>query len=77
MWYTLNTCTYTVDVCTQYMCTCRWLGGTTSPALCHPKDMLFDGGRLPTHRAKRLIMKPQKSDNMWAASVMMARLLAK
>ena len=50
---------------------------TYTPARCHPKDIRFEGGLLPTQMARREMRKPAKSDNMCAASVMIARLPAR
>ena len=47
------------------------------PALCQPKDMFLVAGFLATHRANSEIQKEAKSLNICAASVMMARELAK
>ena len=47
------------------------------PALCQPNGIFFDGGRVAIHIENRLMRKLAKSESMWAASVMMARLLEK
>ena len=48
----------------------------TTSALCHPKLNLLDRGKAAAYRAKREMAKPAASLKRWAASVMMARLLA-
>ncbi len=48
-----------------------------SPALCQPKDILFEGGLEPTQIANSEMRNPARSESMWAASVMIARLPAK
>ena len=48
---------------------------TYIPALCQPNDIILVGLRLAIQIAKRLMRKLAKSDNMCAASVIMARLL--
>lgn len=47
------------------------------PARCQPKDRVVVAGLVAIHRASREIIKPAKSDSKWAASVMIARLLAR
>ena len=50
---------------------------THTPARCHPNVMHLEGGLPATQMAKREIRYPIKSDNMCAASVMIAKLPAK
>ena len=47
------------------------------PALCQPKGILFVGGIRAIQIDRRLTPKPVTSESMWAASVIMARLLAR
>jgi len=58
-------------------CTQAHTHSTYTPARCHPKDIRLEGGLLATQMAKREMRKPAKSDNMCAASVMIARLPAR
>ena len=47
------------------------------PARCHPNDRVVVAGFVAIHKANNEIIKPAKSDSKCAASVMIARLLAK
>ena len=47
------------------------------PARCQPKDRVVVAGLVAIQRANSEIIKPAKSDSKCAASVMIARLLAK
>ena len=47
------------------------------PARCHPNDRVVVAGFVAIHKANNEIIKPAKSDIKCAASVTIARLLAK